>query len=163
LENSSGHEISLSRELEILSLYTGIQACRFGDRLKFEVSMHPDVLSCAVPPMILQPLVENAVTHGVGSHKGNDVVTIRGFRENSSLRLEVENDNSQLNHPAVDLAKRGIGLAMTQQRLEELYGESRAFLRVSQLEPRGVCASICLPLHTIVDGTKNPMTEAVAP
>jgi two-component system, LytTR family, sensor kinase len=163
LENSGGHEISLSRELEILSLYTGIQACRFGDRLKFEVSMHPDVLSCAVPPMILQPLVENAVTHGVGIHKGNDVVTIRGFRENSSLRLEVENDNSQLNHPAVDLAKRGIGLAMTQQRLEELYGESRAFLRVSQLEPRGVCASICLPLHTIVDGTKNAMTEAVAP
>jgi len=163
LENSGGHEISLSRELEILSLYTGIQASRFGDRLKFKVSMHPDVLSCAVPPMILQPLVENAVTHGIGNHKGNDVVTIRGFRQDSFLRLEVQNDNSQLDDPSVDLAKRGVGLAMTQQRLEELYGESRAFLRVSQLEPRGVCASICLPLHTIVDGAKNPMTEAVAP
>jgi two-component system, LytTR family, sensor kinase len=161
LENSGDHEISLARELEILSLYTGIQASRFGDRLRFEVSMNSDVLSCAVPPMILQPLVENAVTHGIGSHKGNDVVTIRGFRQDSSLLLEVQNGNSQLENPAVDFAKGGIGLAMTEQRLGELYGKSRAFLRIRQLEPRGVCASICLPLHTMVDGVKKPVTDAV--
>jgi LytS/YehU family sensor histidine kinase len=161
LDKCSGHEISLSRELEILSLYTGIQASRFGDRLKFEVAVNPDVLSCAVPPMILQPLVENAVTHGIGRHKGNDVVTIRGSREDLSLRLEVQNGNSQLDDPPSDLAKRRIGLAMTQQRLEELYGSGRAFLRVRQLAPRGVCASICLPLHTIEDDNKTPITETV--
>jgi LytS/YehU family sensor histidine kinase len=160
LEDSGAHEIPLSRELEILSLYTGIQVSRFGDRLKFEVSVSPDVLTCAVPPMILQPLVENAVTHGIGRHKGNDTVAIRGFRQDSSLRLEVKNDNSQLSDAAVDLPKRGIGLAMTQQRLEELYGKSRAFLRMSQVEPRGVCASVCLPLRAIVDEIKAPKTDA---
>lgn len=161
LEDSGAHEIPLSRELEILSLYTGIQVSRFGDRLKFEVSVSPDVLTYAVPPMILQPLVENAVTHGIGRHKGNDTVTIRGFRQDSSLRLEVQNDNSQLSDAAVDLAKHRIGLAMTQQRLEELYGKNRAFLRMSQVEPRGVCASICLPLRAIAHETKTLKTEAV--
>lgn len=155
LENSGGDEILLSRELEILALYTGIQTSRFGDRLRFEIAVSPDVLSSAVPPMILQPLVENAVTHGIGRHKENDVVTIRGFSQDSSLRLEVQNGNSQLDDPAVDLAKRGIGLAMTQQRLEELYGTSRVSLRITQLAPRGVSVSICLPLRRMAQEVKT--------
>lgn len=159
LENSGGHEISLARELEILSLYTGIQESRFGERLKFELAVSPDMLCCAVPPMILQPLVENAVTHGIGRRKGSDVVTIRGFQQGSSLCLEVENGKRHWHDAGVDLAKRGIGLATTQQRLEELYGKDHAFLRISQLEPRGVCASICLPLRTMLDETQ--ISEAV--
>ncbi|HET9743572.1 MAG TPA: histidine kinase [Terriglobales bacterium] len=162
LENSGAHEIPLARELEILSLYTGIQASRFGDRLRFEVSVSSDVLSCAVPPMILQPLVENAVTHGIGRHKGKDTVTIRGFRQDSSLRLEIQNCSSQLEDSAADLAKRGIGLAMTQQRLEELYGKDRAFLHVTQLAPQGVCAGICIPLRLNGSEAKIPATQAAS-
>jgi LytS/YehU family sensor histidine kinase len=159
LENSGAHEIPLSRELEILSLYTGIQVSRFGDRLRFEVSVAPDVLSCAVPPMILQPLVENAVTHGVGQHKGNDTVTIRGFREDSSLRLEIQNCSSRLEDSAADFTKRGIGLAMTQQRLEELYGKEGASLHVTQLAPQGVSAGMCIPLRLNMGEAKKPTAQ----
>jgi two-component system LytT family sensor kinase len=144
VDESHIQEIPLGRELEVLDLYMGIQARRFGDRLRFEVSIDPNVRDCMVPALILQPLVENAIRHGIGRHKGTDTVSIRGFQKGEFLRLEVLNLNSHLEEKPPHLPGRGVGLANTRARLEQLYG-NRQYLRLQRLEPAGVCAEISLP------------------
>lgn len=140
-------EIPLSKELEILDLYMGIQERRFGDRLSYQVSVDPNVRECMVPALMLQPLVENAIRHGIGRHKGADEVQIRGFQKNGNLCLEVRNRNSHLEEEEVlESPGNGIGLANTRMRLEQLYG-SRQTLRMQNLEPAGVCAAISIPLR----------------
>jgi two-component system LytT family sensor kinase len=146
IDESHIQEISLERELEVLDLYMGIQARRFGDRLRFEVSIDEDVRDCMVPALILQPLIENAIRHGIGRHKGTDTVSVRGFQQGEFLRLEVLNLNSHLEEKPVALPGRGVGLANTRARLEQLYGE-RQELRLHKLEPTGVCAEISIPLR----------------
>lgn len=144
---SHSHEISLERELEVLDLYMGIQARRFGDRLRFEVSIDPSVRDCMVPALILQPLIENAIRHGIGRHKGTDTVSIRGFRKGEFLRLEVLNLNSHLEEKPVSSPGHGVGLANIRARLEQLYAE-RQDLRLQKLDPTGVCAAISIPLRS---------------
>src|SRR5438132_10308534 len=73
-------EIPLRREIELLEHYASIKQRSFGERLRFELRIDPCVIDCAVPTLILQPLAENAVRHGVGKHKENDVVTIQAFQ-----------------------------------------------------------------------------------
>jgi len=146
VEESHVQEIPLERELEVLDLYTGIQARRFGDRLRFEVSIDPIVRDCMVPARILQPLVENAIRHGIGRHKGDDTVSLRAFQEGEFLRLEVRNLNSRLEDTSHGLLGRGVGLANTRARLEQLYGSRQEF-RIRNLEPTGVCAELSIPLR----------------
>jgi LytS/YehU family sensor histidine kinase len=138
-------EVSLNRELDVLELYMGIQTRRFGDRLEFAVAVDPDVLECLVPALILQPIVENAICHGIARHKGADTVTILGARDGGSLRLEVRNLSGELE--AAGARPQGIGLANTRARLEQLYGTHQR-LRLRGLAPNGVSAEIVLPLRT---------------
>lgn len=139
-------EIPLSKEMEILELYMGIQARRFGDRLSFTVSIDPNVRQCLVPALVLQPLVENAILHGIGKHKGVDEVQIRGFQKSDTLCLEVSNLNSHLDEGALQSQGRGVGLANTRTRLEQLYGPRHA-LNLRNIEPVGVCAALSIPLR----------------
>ena len=88
------NEIPLARELEFLDLYTGIQRRRFGDRLAVEIHADDDTLQLPVPPLILQPLVENAIHHGIGKHKGEDLIEIFAHIEDGGLQIEVWNGNS---------------------------------------------------------------------
>ena len=140
-------EISLDRELAVLDLYIGIQARRFGDRLGFETAIDQDVRECMVPALILQPLVENAIRHGIGMHKGRDTVSIRAFRKGESLHVEVRNLSSTLEDKAAPLPERGIGLANTRARLEQLYGNRQQFV-LRNIEPTGVCAELSMPLRS---------------
>jgi hypothetical protein len=89
-------EISLSREIELLEYYIGIQDRRFGDRHRFDLRIDDDALAFAVPSFVLQPLVENAIRHGIGKHKESDVVSIRAFQKQNRLYLEVCNRTSSL-------------------------------------------------------------------
>jgi two-component system, LytTR family, sensor kinase len=147
IDESHIHEITLERELEVLDLYMGIQARRFGDRLRFEVLIDPSVRDCMVPALILQPLIENAIRHGIGRHRGTDTVSIRGLQKGEFLLLEVLNLNSHLEENPVASPGRGVGLANTRARLEQLYGEHQN-LRLQKLEPTGVCAAISIPLRS---------------
>jgi len=135
-------EVPLKRELELIELYMGIQARRFGDRLQFVVSIGPDARECMVPALILQPIVENAIGHGIARHKCADTVTIRGARDGSSLRLEVRNLSGTLESDG--MRPHGIGLANTRARLEQLYGEQQV-LELRALVPGGVSTEIVLP------------------
>ena len=88
------NEIPLSRELEFLDYTPESRNERFGDRLAVEIHAEPDTLNLLMPPLILQPLVENAIRHGIGKHKGDDCVEVFARKEDGGLHIEVWNANS---------------------------------------------------------------------
>lgn len=153
LEDYDGQEITLRRELELLDLYLGIQRRRFTDRLSTQIYIAPDTLDCAVPSLLLQPLVENAIRHGIGAHAGSDRVEVESRIEGDSLLLEVRNHNSTL-APSGN-GGHGIGLSNTRLRLRELYGD-KADLRLDMLYPQGVACRIRLPLRAVEDIADAP-------
>ncbi len=144
LDQMDSNEIPLARELEFLNLYTGIQRCRFGDRLQFEIHADDNTLDLQVPPLILQPLVENAIHHGIGKHKGSDVVEVFARREGTGLQIEVWNMNSVVAENSDRLQQRGLGLRNTRARLEHLYG-TQASLIFRSLAKGGAASLIYIP------------------
>ena len=139
-------EVPLRREVEFLEHYMGIQQRRFGDRLRFHQQFDQNVLTCSVPSLILQPLVENAVRHGIGRHKERDDITVRAFRNADHLHLEVQNVTGRLISTLDNLVGHGTGLANTQARLRQLYGDQQS-LKLFNLDPSGVCVVLTLPLR----------------
>ena len=86
------HEVALHRELEHVQLYLAIEQVRFGDRLLLDVTVEPDLADAAVPYMCLQPLVENAIRHGIGRSSAGGVLRIRASRDRGRIRIEVEDN-----------------------------------------------------------------------
>lgn len=149
LEDYDGQEISLRRELVLLDLYLGIQQMRFKDRLTTRIYVAPDTLDCAVPSLILQPIVENAIRHGIGERLGVDCIEIESRRDGDTLRIEVRNRNSTLEKEGQAVRTRaghGIGLSNTSLRLRELYGDA-ASVRLDMIWPEGVVCRIQLPFR----------------
>jgi two-component system, LytTR family, sensor kinase len=147
LDEMEENEIPLSRELEILDLYVGIQKRRFGERLAVEVHADAAVLGWPVPPLILQPLVENAIHHGIGKRKGQDCIEIFARQQENDLQIEVWNRNSVVEEPAATQGRRGVGLRNTRARLEQGYGPA-ASLIFRPLAPGGAVAIIVIPLKS---------------
>jgi len=153
-------EISLSREIELLGCYIGIQERRFGDRLRFDLRIDDDVLAFAVPSFVLQPLVENAIQHGIGKHKESDVVSIRAFQKQNRLYLEVCNRTSSLADAPERLLSRGTGLSNTKERIEQLYGNEHS-LQLCNLEPKGVCVKLSIPVRQLPAAEPLTIEEVV--
>ncbi|MEP6907062.1 MAG: histidine kinase [Pseudoxanthomonas sp.] len=147
LEDYDGQEITLERELQLLDLYLGIQRKRFKDRLTTQIYVAPDTLQCAVPSLVLQPIVENAIRHGIGQRVGSDRIEIESRRENDTLCIEVRNFNSTLSADSGN-AGHGIGFSNTRLRLRELYGDA-ADIRLDLLFPQGVACRIRLPFREL--------------
>jgi signal transduction histidine kinase len=149
LEEGDDPEVPLDRELELLRNYLDIERIRFGDRLKVEVTADPTARTALVPPLILQPLVENAVRHGVAKHSGRGHIEVRASSRDGVLELSVVNTGP----PALAFAsvsdpeRSGIGLANTRQRLAELYG-AQGSLTFEALTGGGARAVIRLPLRS---------------
>jgi LytS/YehU family sensor histidine kinase len=135
--------------MEFIDCYVGIQQRRFGERLCVEQQIERSLLDYAVPSLILQPLVENAIRHGIGTHKEKDKVTIKAFLDDDRLVLEVCNFGSTLNDAPERLLSRGVGLANTRARLQELYGAGQS-MQLSNLEPRGVSVRLAFPANPCV-------------
>lgn len=152
LDQMSKNEIPLSRELEFLDLYVGIQKQRFGDRLSVEVHAEPGTLDQPVPPLLLQPLVENAIRHGIGAHKGSDLIQVFARVANGGLEIEVWNGNSTIDQSTDQLMTRGLGIRNTKARLEQLYGH-QASLILRSLGTRGVVVLIFIPLPKLAKET----------
>lgn len=128
LESSSEHEISLGRELELLQRYLAIEQRRFGERLKVEQDIEPEILPARVPTLILQPLVENAIRHGIERQADVGIIAIHAAREGSQIKLSVSDNGKKPFNAAVLAANRqGIGLANTRSRLQQLYGTEQSF------------------------------------
>jgi LytS/YehU family sensor histidine kinase len=123
--DTSEQEITLSRELEFLDRYLEIQQARFGDRLKVEKEIDATALDSRVPTLILQPLVENAVRHGIEPQTAPGIIRIRAWREGATLHLTVQDTGAgvAVNTKQAQRQREGIGLPNTRARLQELYGE----------------------------------------
>ena len=155
LEDYDGQEISLRRELVLLDLYLGIQRTRFKDRLTTQIYVSPESLPCAVPSLILQPIVENAIRHGIGERVGEDCIEIECRRESDSLCIDVRNRNSTLESDAPSRHGHGIGLSNTALRLRELYGDE-AHVRLEMIWPQGVVCRLRLPFREIEEPDESP-------
>ncbi len=120
LESSGEHEVPLKQEIRFLEQYLEIERTRFADRLNVSMEIDPQALELPVPNMILQPLVENAVKHGISPRAAKGTIVVRARRDNGHLRLEVIDDGVGLGPGPV---REGIGLSNTRERLRQLYGE----------------------------------------
>ena len=149
LETDGTAEVTLASELELVDRYLEIQEVRFQDRLRVRREVDGSARRAQVPAMILLPLVENAVRHGIATRTGPGVVGIRARRDVDTLRLEVWDDGPGLGDAAAATATRpggGIGLANTRARLAQLYGAAQR-LELVDGDPRGLVVRLSLPFR----------------
>jgi two-component system, LytTR family, sensor kinase len=123
LDDTRGQEAPLSDELELVESYLEIQRIRFADRLTVDVHADADVLTARVPTLILQPIVENAVTHGISNETKPGRITIRAHRADGALHLIVA--DSGRGFGASPHRGRGVGLSNVKARLHQLYGDAQ--------------------------------------
>ncbi len=160
LDDVEAQEVPLRRELEYLQLYLSIEEVRFQDRLKVEIAANPEVLDAAVPHMILQPIVENAIRHGIGRSSSAGRIQITAVRVLDALEIRITDDGPGLSSANAGQT-RGIGLANTRARLDRLYGDS-ARLSVENGGSGGVTATVVLPCRIIADSSAAELMEAHA-
>jgi two-component system LytT family sensor kinase len=147
LNGDVAREVTLAGELQLLGQYVAIQRTRFSDRLTFEVDAPADTLGAYVPQMLLQPIVENAIHHGIGPREAPGSVTLRATREASRLRLVVRDDGVGFGSAPASLKGTGLGLRSTQARLTHFYGDSFAF-DIRAASPSGTIVTIDVPFHS---------------
>lgn len=145
LANSERQEVTLREELDFLELYLDIEQMRFSDRLTVEMKIDPDTLEALVPNLILQPLAENAIRHGIARRVSAGTVRISARIHNGVLQITIEDDGPGLTAAAAPEGS-GIGLNNTRDRLDRLYGDEYEFA-VRNREPRGVEVTLVIPLR----------------
>ena len=152
-------EIQLSEELTLLQHYVDIQRLRFGERLSFQVDANDEALNAFVPPLLLQPLVENAIRYGVEASDQLERITVRGRMEGDELLLEVSNTFSAgADDARPPASSTGVGLVNTQARLKVQYGDQQCF----QAGPRadgGFQVMMKFPARLMTGATSPAMTH----
>jgi two-component sensor histidine kinase len=144
LRKDESHEIALSQELEFLKQYLAIEQVRFSDRLRPSIQIDPALARAALPRFLLQPLVENALRHGIARRADAGLLQVSARREREQLVLTVQDDGPGL--PEMPDAAAGVGLSNTRARLAMLY-RGEATLRVENAAAGGVIATVRLPYH----------------
>lgn len=157
LEDTGAQEIPLEREIEFLRRYLEIMEVRFQGRLDVDVRVPSDAQSALVPNLILQPLVENAVRHGVGGSTDAGRIGVHAHVESGMLHVVVRDNGPGLAGTEVDELEEGVGLRNVRERLRQLYGDE-AGLSLSDAEGGGLAAEIVLPYHT-----RGDLRAAAAP
>jgi two-component system, LytTR family, sensor kinase len=145
LDDVEAQEVPLWRELDFLRLYLSIEQVRFEDRLRLRIEAGPELLDALVPHMALQPIVENAVRHGLGQSEEPVLIQVSVSRVNGHLTLTVTDDGPGSPTPVFE--EKGIGLTNTRNRLRRLYG-AEATLSAENRLPRGVQVTITFPYRT---------------
>jgi hypothetical protein len=143
LHEADAQVVPLRRELEFLDKYLDLQKLRFGDALRVDIDVPDDLLACEVPSVVLQPIVDNAIKHGISRRVGGGAVRIAAARANGTLTLRVYNDGPPLDTPA---GAPGIGFANLRARLGMLYGSDSA-LSIDN-EKGGVLVVLSMPARS---------------
>ncbi|MDQ3816651.1 MAG: histidine kinase [Acidobacteriota bacterium] len=151
LENGGSTEVSLRDELEFLESYLEIEQTRFQDRLAVRTHVDPSALDARVPNLILQPLVENAIRHGIAPRASKGTVEIRAERQNGMVELQVSDDGVGLGEASAESLMKGIGLRNTRARLEQLYGAQASF-ELRERDGGGLTVTIAIPFRSRFDG-----------
>ena len=145
LLRSQEHFVTLREELEAIDEYLDIESIRFGPRLRVEKSIDPASLEIVVPSMLLQPLVENSIKHGLSPKIGEGRITIRSVRQNGHAIIDVIDNGVGVGPAHVERAKAGgIGLRNVNERLKVIYGANYQ-LQLDSVPGEGTCARIVIP------------------
>jgi len=145
LMRSTDHFVSLREELESIDQYLDIEVVRFGPQLRVVKDISPDTLDLIVPSMLLQPLIENSIKHGLSRKVGGGRITIRTARHGDRLRIEVEDDGLGMTEERLKEALHGgIGLSNVNERLRTIYGAA-CTLKLSSQTGRGTSVSVEIP------------------
>lgn len=143
LESSGSQEVTLKKELDFLNYYLQIEQIRFQDRLAIDMKIDPSTLDARVPNLIMQPIVENAIRHGVATRAAHGHIEIRSRRQNGVIQLQVQDNGPGLDSQNGEI-REGVGLSNTRLRLQQIYGDTYRFDLVNAPEG-GVVATVELP------------------
>ena len=148
LDSKDSKEIALAQELALLEHYLAIQRVRFGDRVDVQIDVEPDMLSAMVPPMLLQPLVENAFRHGIEGRLSGGKILVSGARAGDCLRLQVVDNGVGISRRWRMEGVTGHGLRVTLERLKALYpGSGDECLTLRRRKGGGTEVTIEIPLQ----------------
>ena len=145
LQRSQEHFVTLREELEAIDEYLDIESIRFGPKLRIEKNIDPSSLDVVVPSMLLQPLVENSIKHGLAPKIGEGRITIRSVRENGHAIIDViDNGVGVVSAPVERVKAGGIGLRNVNERLRVIYGANYE-LQLDSVPGQGTCARVVIP------------------
>jgi two-component system, LytTR family, sensor kinase len=154
LRRPGSHEVTLTEELDLLDRYLAVMRVRFHDRLTVRCDIDPAAVDSLVPHFLLQPLVENALEHGIAQRPGPGSIEIAARRDGDRLWISVTDDGPGLATDAAGTGSNGhgshgngVGLANIRARLVELYGAAQALTLAPASARGGVCATVALPYH----------------
>jgi len=150
LESAGTQEVPLKQELEFVELYLEIEQARFGPRLVVHIDAEAETMDAGVPNLILQPLVENAIRHGIAPRPQTGHIEIRARRENGELRVEIMDDGPGLAGDSSVPQREGVGLTNTRARLRQLYGNAHQFTLANRAGG-GLVVTVCVPFREIPD------------
>ncbi len=148
LANSGEQEVTLGQEMDFLNRYLEIEGIRFQDRLSVETEIEPTTLAANVPNLILQPLIENAIRHGIAGQSMPGRITIRARRRINKLQMQVEDNGPGMPSGNDDgkACAEGIGLSNTRARLSHLYGSDYR-VELSEATPHGLIVTMEIPFE----------------
>jgi two-component system LytT family sensor kinase len=153
LETASTQMTTLSRELEFVNCYIEIEKVRFEERLKVSIDVAPEALDASVPHLLLQPLVDNAIKHGISRLVSGGEIRISATHDDAYLHLEVRDNGPGFRAPGHP-PSGGMGLRITRERLETIYGQDQS-VELLSLPDGGVAARVCIPLRMAVAGSEQ--------
>ena len=139
---------TLGDELAVVRAYLEVQASRMAGRMTYDVDVDPGLETVAVPPLLVQPLIENAVLHGIEPSATGGHVAVRAERRGEGLRIRITDDGVGLDP---DVAGQGVGIANVRERLRAAFGD-RGRLTLAEADGRGVRVDLQIPVPTPADG-----------
>jgi len=150
LDSAGTQLVPLKQEIEFIQRYLEIEQIRFGERLCIEMTVDPDTHDAQVPHLILQPLVENAIRHGIAPRASPGALRVRARRDGDQLLLTVRDDGPGLPDELDSRIGNGVGLSTTRERLRRIYGDDHRFV-VANAEGGGVTAELEIPFQVAVE------------
>jgi signal transduction histidine kinase len=160
LESTGEQEVALRQELDFLDRYLQIQQARFGERLVVQRDIAPETLEARVPNLVLQPLVENAIQHGIAPHARVGRILLRAERHGDRLDLEVEDNGRGLSKDSPP--RDGVGLANTRARLQQLYGVAQC-LELNNAAEGGLIVRVSIPWRADENARSSPTNSQTQP
>jgi sensor histidine kinase YesM len=145
LHSSGLQEVALKEELEVVQKYVEIERTRFGNRLIVAINIEPETLDARVPNLLLQPLVENAIRHGIAPNPRPGWINIEASRRDDRLTIQISDSGDGVPPERLMALNRGVGLANTRTRLEHLYRSGYEFVFTNLRN--GFCVTVTIPFQ----------------